>query len=140
MTSPGPISEDSADRLKIPDDLPLGQADAGPLERVVANLVDNALRHIPAGSPVEVSAAVSGGGVMLTVCDHGSGAPREHWITMFAPFRRGAADPDRVAPPGDLCAQPGAAGDQQQLLAHLRCKLEPDPLHPLHPVIEPGIG
>uniref|UniRef100_UPI001E4AD211 hypothetical protein n=1 Tax=Sedimentibacter sp. B4 TaxID=304766 RepID=UPI001E4AD211 len=38
--------------LAIPEDLPLIHADAGLLERVLANLVANADRHLPAGAKV----------------------------------------------------------------------------------------
>ena len=38
---------------RVADNLPLVAADAGLLERIVANLVDNAHRHAPPGSPVD---------------------------------------------------------------------------------------
>lgn len=74
--------------MDIPDDLPLVRVDPGLLERVVANLVDNAVKHSPAGHPVEVCAGVAGGAVELRVVDHGAGVPPELWEAMFAPFQR----------------------------------------------------
>ena len=43
------------------------------LRQALANLVTNALRHTPAGSPIEVTAAVDGAEAVLTVRDHGPG-------------------------------------------------------------------
>ncbi|HQY32605.1 MAG TPA: DUF4118 domain-containing protein [Actinotalea sp.] len=74
--------------LDVPDSLPLVLADAGLLERVVANLLDNALRHSPPGRPVVLSAGLVGGQVELRVVDRGPGVPAELWSAMFAPFQR----------------------------------------------------
>ena len=41
--------------IELPDDLPLVQADAAQLERVFANLIDNAMNHSPDGVPVRIS-------------------------------------------------------------------------------------
>jgi K+-sensing histidine kinase KdpD len=74
--------------LDLRDDLPLVLADPGLLERVVANLVDNALRYTPAGAAVQVRAGVGDGVVRLRVTDHGPGVPAEQWPRMFVPFQR----------------------------------------------------
>ena len=55
--------------VDVPETLPPVAADAGLLERVVGNLVDNALRHAP--GPVEVVATTG----RLQVIDHGPGMP-----------------------------------------------------------------
>ena len=47
--------------LDLPDSLPLIQTDAGLLERVVANLVANALRFSPPSQPVEIVGRADGG-------------------------------------------------------------------------------
>jgi two-component system sensor histidine kinase KdpD len=75
-------------RMDIPDTLPLVSADSGLLERVIANLVDNAVRHSPPNRPAEIRAAVVGEGVRLSVVDHGPGVPNDLWPAMFAPFQR----------------------------------------------------
>jgi two-component system sensor histidine kinase KdpD len=72
--------------LDLPADLPAVRVDAGLLDRVVANLVDNALRHT--GSGVEVSAATGDGVVRLRVSDHGPGVPAGARASMFEPFQR----------------------------------------------------
>ncbi|WP_024287416.1 ATP-binding protein [Cellulomonas sp. KRMCY2] len=74
--------------MDIPDDLPLVCADPGLLERVVANLVDNARRHSTSDRPVAVTARLVGPQVVLAVADHGSGVPQDTWPTMFEPFQR----------------------------------------------------
>jgi len=93
--------------IDVPEDLPWVQADAGLLERVVANLVDNARRFSPNDVPVRVhatlsdavgepdhvtSGAISNGttfsSVRLQVIDHGPGIPQAQWGKMFVPFQR----------------------------------------------------
>jgi two-component system sensor histidine kinase KdpD len=88
---------DDADRLKIvvPDGLPLVKADPGLLERVLANLFSNALRHSPPDEPPalvarEAAASASGGQdrVIIEVIDHGPGVAREQRELIFEPFQR----------------------------------------------------
>jgi two-component system sensor histidine kinase KdpD len=84
------LSPDDRERvtLDIPDDLPHAIADPGLLERVLANLVDNALRHSPAGDVTTVRAATDANQVRCEVIDHGPGVPPDHDEKMFAPFQR----------------------------------------------------
>lgn len=77
-----------AAEMDVPDDLPLVRVDPVLLERVVANLVDNAVKHSPGGRRVEVAARGGAGAVELQVVDHGGGVPPELWEAMFAPFQR----------------------------------------------------
>jgi two-component system sensor histidine kinase KdpD len=81
---------DRADQLLIvvPDDLPLVQADPGLLERVLANLFSNALRHSPSGQRPVLRAREDGGKVVLDVVDHGTGVPAEMKNRIFEPFAR----------------------------------------------------
>ena len=72
--------------LDIPDDLPLVRVDAGLLDRVVANLVDNALRHT--AGDVQVTTGMTSGHVALHVVDHGPGVPDAVKPSLFEPFRR----------------------------------------------------
>ncbi len=62
-------------------------ADAGLLERVLANLIDNALRYAPDG-PVRVTAGRFGDRALLAVADEGPGVPRGAENRLFAPFQR----------------------------------------------------
>ena len=82
----------------VPDDrvvdetnesLPLLMSDAGLLERAVANLVENAVRHSPADVPVRICAAVvPDETVQLRIVDRGPGVPEEDRQRMFLPFQR----------------------------------------------------
>ena len=73
--------------LDLPDDLPLVVADAGLLERVIANLVDNAQRHA-GGSRIDVRAEVEEDRVLVQVVDHGPGIPTASLTAAFTPFQR----------------------------------------------------
>ena len=63
------------------------------LRQVVTNLVANALRHTPDGTPVEVAVGHDADGVALEVRDHGPGVPDEVATKVFERFYR--ADPAR---------------------------------------------
>ncbi len=75
--------------MAVPDGFPLVLADPGLLERVLANLFSNALRHSPAaGQPPELRAQLVEDMVVLEVVDHGSGVPDEAKDRIFEPFTR----------------------------------------------------
>jgi two-component system sensor histidine kinase KdpD len=77
------------DRLKltIDADLPLIEGDPAQLERAVANLLENALRH-GEGHPVSVRARASGGRILVRVVDRGPGIPIPEQDRIFEPFYR----------------------------------------------------
>lgn len=75
------------DRVKSEVDDAVALADAGLLERVLVNLIDNALRYAP-NSVVRVNAGTVGGRVLITVSDEGPGIPRGTEERLFAPFQR----------------------------------------------------
>jgi two-component system sensor histidine kinase KdpD len=81
---------------EVDDTLAAVLADAGLLERVVANLVDNALRH-GQGASVLIRAAVHGGEAELQISDRGPGLPTGALESLFAPFQRLG---DRASRPG----------------------------------------
>lgn len=75
--------------VSIPDTLPEVDTDAALLERVVANLVDNALRHTPSHCPVELRAGCTKeGAVVLHIIDHGPGLHSAAPERIFEPFQR----------------------------------------------------
>jgi two-component system sensor histidine kinase KdpD len=84
------LDQSSRFRLNVPDNLPLVRADPGLLERVLANLFSNALRHSPSGKPgPELRARLTGGDrAMLEVIDHGPGVGDEDKERIFEPFVR----------------------------------------------------
>ncbi|MGH3825072.1 MAG: DUF4118 domain-containing protein [Pseudonocardiaceae bacterium] len=81
------IDRSDAVTVEIAEELPLVLADPGLLERVVANVVDNALRYAR-GAAVEVRGSAHAGRVELRICDHGPGLPQGAADTVFAPFQR----------------------------------------------------
>jgi len=76
-------------RWRGPADLPLVDVDHVLVRQVLANLVDNALRHSPPGAPVTVSARrVAGDKVEVRVTDSGPGVPRAEQERIFQMFSR----------------------------------------------------
>ncbi|MFF4694571.1 sensor histidine kinase [Streptomyces chattanoogensis] len=63
-------------------------ADPPLLERVIANLVSNAVRHSPAGRPVTIGASALAGRVELRIIDRGPGIQLTDWERAFVPFQR----------------------------------------------------
>jgi len=74
--------------MAVPDGLPLVRADPGLLERVLANLFSNALRHSPPSQPPVLRARQLHDRVLLEVVDHGPGVPDEQKERIFEPFQR----------------------------------------------------
>ncbi len=74
--------------VEVANTLPEVLADTGLLERVIANLVENALRYTPVQRPVRLAASTHGDTVELRVIDRGPGIPPEDRETVFAPFQR----------------------------------------------------
>ncbi|MER7936961.1 ATP-binding protein, partial [Streptomyces sp. NPDC094471] len=77
--------------LDVPETLPMVEADAGLLERSVANLVENAVKYSPADRPghvVSVSASAIADRVELRIVDRGPGVPDEAKERIFEPFQR----------------------------------------------------
>jgi signal transduction histidine kinase/putative methionine-R-sulfoxide reductase with GAF domain len=69
--------------------------DAAKVERIVENLLANAARHTPAGTPLWVRVTGErGGGVLIAVDDAGPGVPDEMKDAVFEPFRQGDGGPN----------------------------------------------
>jgi two-component system, OmpR family, sensor histidine kinase KdpD len=75
---------DGRDRVEV-GDLPTAYVDAGLLERVVANLVANALRF---SETVQIDGRATGSRVQLRVVDHGPGVAPADRSRIFEPFQR----------------------------------------------------
>jgi two-component system sensor histidine kinase KdpD len=69
-------------------DMPALLADPVLLERVVANLVANAVRFSPPGSPPLVTVSALGGRAQIRIIDHGPGVPPADRDAIFRPFQR----------------------------------------------------
>lgn len=78
------------------ENLPSLWADPHRLAQILGNLLDNALRHTPAGGRVTIDAAMAADrSVMLTVTDTGEGIPAEHLPHVFERFYRADTARDR---------------------------------------------
>ncbi|MFL6022616.1 MAG: DUF4118 domain-containing protein, partial [Marmoricola sp.] len=75
-------------RVDLADDLPLVLADAGLTERVLANLLANALRYAPPGSAPCVTGSHLGDRVEVRIIDRGPGIPVSERERVFLPFQR----------------------------------------------------
>jgi two-component system sensor histidine kinase KdpD len=82
------LDDSSRLNMAVPDGFPLVLADPGLLERVLANLFSNALRHSPASQAPELHARLAGTIVLLEVVDHGHGVPDDQKERIFEPFAR----------------------------------------------------
>jgi two-component system sensor histidine kinase KdpD len=75
-------------RLSFPDDLSAVRADPALLERVLVNVIGNALRYSPPDQPPALTASDHDGVVELRVIDHGPGIPQADRDKVFLPFQR----------------------------------------------------
>jgi two-component system sensor histidine kinase KdpD len=81
----------------IPAATPLADADPALLERVLVNLLSDAIRYSPADSPPTVTASALGDRVELRIIDHGPGVSQTDRDQIFAPLQRQAGED---GPPG----------------------------------------
>ncbi len=84
--------------LRIDNERPL-PVDGNPdeLHRLVLNLLDNAARHTPPGSTIELSLRIAGRDAVVEVADDGPGIPAELREQVFERFARGIGPADRAA-------------------------------------------
>jgi two-component system sensor histidine kinase KdpD len=86
LTSLGQLGSDAI--IRVPEDTPDVQADPALLERAIANLVQNAVRHSPPGAPPQIAASTHATTVEIRVIDCGPGVPESDWDQIFLPFQR----------------------------------------------------
>jgi two-component system sensor histidine kinase KdpD len=72
------------------DESPAVRADAHQIERVLVNLIENALKYSPAEEHVHVQVAATASDVLIRVVDHGPGIARADRERIFEPFQRAA--------------------------------------------------
>ena len=78
----------------IDQNLPSFEADRGLLDRIVANLLNNAFKHTPGGGHVRVEAAIEDGRIVLSISDTGEGIPTDLQPRIFEKFVGGEAEND----------------------------------------------
>jgi two-component system sensor histidine kinase KdpD len=92
-------------RVRLAPGLPLVLVDDVLLEQVLFNLVENALKYTPAGSPIEIEAGLGEGRLHIEVADRGPGLPPGPEDGVFEKFYRGrrAGDPSGVGLGLSIC-------------------------------------
>jgi PAS domain S-box-containing protein len=91
-------SDPSRDQIEVSTESVIVPIDPPKVERIIENLLANAVKHTPAGTSVHVSVTGSEHGVMIVVEDAGGGVPRELREKIFEEFRQGTDAPQ--ASPG----------------------------------------
>jgi two-component system sensor histidine kinase KdpD len=95
----GALVEDVLERLRdrtqghavnttIPADLPPVSLDYVEIDQVLSNLVENAAKYAPAGTPIDVTIAPVGSSLVIEVADRGPGIPADALARLFEPFFR----------------------------------------------------
>jgi two-component system, OmpR family, sensor histidine kinase KdpD len=79
----------------IPEEIPFITVDFGLIVQALANVLDNAIKYSPDGSPVEVKARGQNGDVVIEIADHGIGIPERDLQKIFDKFYR-IKRPDNV--------------------------------------------
>jgi two-component system sensor histidine kinase KdpD len=85
--------------IDIPSELPLVQLDFVLVERVLVNVIDNALKYSPTDTPIEIKAHAAGAFLEIEVADRGTGIPPEDLTRIFDKFYR-VQRPDNVSGTG----------------------------------------
>jgi PAS domain S-box-containing protein len=81
---------------RVEDDLPDVLGDAGQLERVLGNLIENAAKYSPVDTDIRIDAQAAGGYVQWSVTDQGPGIPLEYRPRIFEKFVRVRSGPSRI--------------------------------------------
>ncbi len=79
--------------VQLPSDLPLVPVDGVLIEQVFVNLLENAVKYTPPGTPIEISAAATDGVVRVEVADRGPGFSPEEENRIFDKFYRAQGAP-----------------------------------------------
>jgi two-component system, OmpR family, sensor histidine kinase KdpD len=77
--------------VSLDGDVPLVSVDATQLERVLVNVLENALRFSSPADPVELVVSSTGDDVLVTIADRGPGLDPESLERIFEPFEHGRA-------------------------------------------------
>jgi two-component system sensor histidine kinase KdpD len=75
--------------MKVPADLPLVSMDGLLIGQVLTNLLDNASKYTPEGSPIEIASWITESHWIVQVADQGPGVPEKDLPHLFDKFYRG---------------------------------------------------
>jgi len=75
--------------LRVPEDLPLAEADPEFIAQALKQIVENALKYSPEGSPITLSAGLEGERIVIGVGDRGPGIEDDERTRVFDKFFRG---------------------------------------------------
>ena len=81
--------------VALPADAPVVEVDAVQIERVLVNLLENALKFSPDGEPVHVRVTTTRSEVLVRVVDRGTGIPEAELERIFEPFSRAPESGER---------------------------------------------
>jgi PAS domain S-box-containing protein len=81
-------SEEYKFTMNIEEGLPPAEVDQIRLERIIGNLIDNAVKYSPRNTEVSVSAKKEDRQIIISVSDHGKGISPIDQTKLFAPFER----------------------------------------------------
>jgi two-component system sensor histidine kinase KdpD len=82
------VVEGRSVRVCISDDVPLIIADDELLGLAIRQLLDNAVKYSPPGSPISIGAEKAEGSVIISVSDQGPGVPEREQLRIFQKFYR----------------------------------------------------
>jgi len=86
-------------KIDLPAEIPFVSADFGLIVQVFVNILDNALKYSPPGSPIEVDGRQVAQQVEITIADRGVGIPPQDLLRVFDKFYR-VQRPDNVTGTG----------------------------------------
>jgi two-component system, OmpR family, sensor histidine kinase KdpD len=91
-------------QVHLPDTLPLVALDDVLIQQVLVNLLENALRYTPAGSPIEITAEERSGELVVSVSDRGPGIAESDRDRIFVKFERGDASAGGIGLGLSICS------------------------------------
>ncbi len=89
MEGLGPQLEGRPVEVAVDESLPLALCDAEMMEKVIRQLLDNAIKYSPPGSPIRVAAEFTGAEIVIGVSDSGCGVPKNEQQRIFERHYRG---------------------------------------------------
>lgn len=92
LSSCSPLLQERPISVHLDDNLPLVNIDAVLIERVLANILENASKYTPAHSSINIRGFRQDENVIITIDDHGPGLPRGRENTIFEKFERGSKE------------------------------------------------